>query len=622
LSESKNQENAFSYNKKNREPLSESIIIAATEAAELLASLNSTYSANDPDSSGDSDSDSTPSQSLLGWPLKAARDYLSNNPPTPPRSALLFAFLTHTHLLQTMELSLRSQPAPSLPPDILDLLTTEFLPEFFKSLQKTIPDDVDGAPSIDGRIYGILLNELIPCDSDKLASVIGQDMYKAVLEQWTDELEQPPVDFGALRELVRSSQPTPKPETEAISKAEWQASESYPHPASPENAAFQEFALYPFTAPVLSEVLSPQNVQVPTKAVDEFGGGPEPLERFGPHSDSIFVPSRRHVSTSTRGPPLPRHLGGEQPRPKDRWGLSRMLRKNQRDMVHIERQASSLIGVKGAKLEAEVITPTGIFFGAGGGTGGGVSGVLSGATSMEVSREGTPMSDVGGSGSGGRPIAKGKKGVSLLPASNHASAQSSPAGGKGGKGGGKKAGGKGPPMKSADKLRAQIESQKKAKVSSDAETWWRNRLEELKNISDLKERIEMIELQLKNNKRLEDPSSGGVGAVLAAQVWLYRINCECWHWVENPRRAEREVKDQYVVKLLKMVMGMKPFSASGQNLLTPTMVKCLWSVLEVLGFEEYIQIIPKPTKEVVDKKLEWDFIKFYKKAKPGANAGG
>lgn len=439
---------------------------------------------------------------------------------------------------------------------------------------------------MDGRIYAIVLNALADSELDDMTTVIGEETYKAVLEQWTGELELPPVDFGALRQLA-----------DVVSGNQ----------RKPETAEFQEFALYPFTAPILSDLLSPPNIQVPTKSLDHFGSIPPPLDEFGPSSDSVFSPSKRNTNASSgRGPPLPKHLGGEPPRPKDKKAIYKALRKNQRDMVYIERQASSLTGVKGSKLEAEAVPPTGILISAG---------MLSGAGSKEPSRAATPISEVGGGRPPHGPPLKGKKG-SLLNTEN-ASTRSS-LGGKGGRGG--KKGGKEPVMKSADKLRAQIQTQKTAKTSSDGETWWRNRLEELKNISDLAERIEMLDLQLKNNKRLDD-MSGTAGAGLAANVWLYRINCECWHWVENPKRSQSEVKDRYVVKLLKMTMGMKHFSAGGQNVLTPTMVKCLWSVLEVLGFDDYIQIIPKPTKEVVDKKLEWDFIKFYKKSKSGPNAG-
>ena len=447
-----------------------------------------------------------------------------------------------------------------------------------------MPEEIEAPPSVDGRIYAILLDALLQSEQD-IPAVVGDEVYKAVLEQWTSELELPPVDFGALRQLS-SSGSSPAKSTTA--------------------AEFHEFALYPFTAPILTDLLSPSHVQVPTKALDDFGGTPAQLEHFGAQSESVFAPSKRHIPAAgtTRGPPLPKHLGGDPPRPKDKKGLLKVLKKNQRDMVHIDRQASSLTGVKGAKLEAEVVPPTNVYIGAA---------AAGGITSQEVSRAATPLSDASPARHAHAP--KGKKG-SLLKEN---STQSSPV--KGGKGGGgKKGGAKEPPMKSADKLRAQIEAQKKVKSSSDGETWWRNRLDELKNISDLGERIEMLDLQLKNNKRLDD-TAGGAGASLAANVWLYRISCECWHWVENPRRADKHVKDGYTVKILKMVMGMKQFSAAGQNLLTPTMVKSLWSVLEVLGFDDYLQIIPKPTKDVVDKKLEWDFIKFYKKSKSGPNAG-
>lgn len=98
---------------------------------------------------------------------------------------------------------------------------------------------------------------------------------------------------------------------------------------------------------------------------------------------------------------------------------------------------------------------------------------------------------------------------------------------------------------------------------------------------------------------------------------LFRINSEVWKWIEDPFKTKPEIADKYRVSLLKMTFDMRRYS----DVLTPTMVKCLWSLLEVLGFEDYVETIPKPAKGVQDKKLRWDFVKFYRKAKTGANAG-
>jgi hypothetical protein len=433
----------------------------------------------------------------------------------------------------------------------------------FESLEATIPEDVDEPPKIDGRIFTLLLTKLLQSGPTPL-EVLGEEAHASVMEVWS-ELELPDVDFGALRQIAAS-----------------QADSAQRVTSPPE---FKEFALYPFSSPVLAECLA--EVEVPTKALDDFGGVPEPSHEFD--SSSIFVQTKRH---QTYRSPLPKHLGGEQAKPKDKRQQFKLLRKNQRDMVHIERLANSLTGARGAKLEAEVIPPVGNAVSS--------NFAPSAAASLANSRAGSRAET---------PEVKGAKGkrAQQQGQSEAGSVPPSPISAKGKGGKGKKE----PVLKSADKLRMQIESQKKAKSASEGETWWRNRLEDLKNISELSERNEMIDLQLKSNKRLEaDP-------VLAANMWLYRIHCEVWHWIENPDRENPPVKDGYIVRLVKMIKGMKQY----QNVLTPTMVKCLWSVMEAVGLQDYVEIIKKPGKEVQDKKLEFDFVKFYTKAKTGPTAG-
>ncbi|CAG7849772.1 Uncharacterized helicase C694.02 [Serendipita indica DSM 11827] len=485
-----------------------------------------------------------------------ADDEDEEDSPTPPQLALLFTFLAHVKLLDTIDLDLRSQPPSTLPSGLVKLITEGFLPGLFASLEATIPEDVDEPPLVDGRIFSLLLANILFSDTQP-SQVLGGGVYASLTEKWK-ELGLQPVDFGVLAQLAQKSGGTRQLQEQKV---------------------FQEFSLYSFEAPVLQEVLS--EVDVPTIPADEFGGVPEPLYEF---EDSIFARTRRH---HTYRSPIPRHLGGEPPKPKDKKGMMKLLRSNQRSMVHIERQANSLTGAKGAKLEAEVIPPVGNVVG---------SQWATGSALKAASRPDTP--EVKG--------AKGRKGQPAATPSAQSSAQASQAAkGKGAKGK------KEPPMKSADKLRMQIESQKKAKAVTDGEAWWKSRLEELKNIEELSGRIEMLDLQLKNNKRMEaDPT-------LAANVWLYRINCECWHWIENPDGENPKVKDGYIIRLVKMVRGMKQY----QDVLTPTMVKCLWSVMEALGFDDYVQIIQRPSKDVKDKKLDWDFIKFYKKILTGPEAG-
>jgi hypothetical protein len=513
--------------------------------------------------SDEDDEEDEAAEDVDSWPVEAIRHYIDSNTPAPHHLPILYAFLAHSLLLRTIDLDLRSQPAISLDPVLSKIVTSEFLPGVFLSIEATAPDDIDETPLIDGRIFTYLLAALLQPNAD-VADLLGKAVHNSLTETWK-ELELSPVDFGSLSQRLQAG-------TLAT--------------ASANPLEFREFSLYPFESSVFQDALN--EVDVPAKAIDDFGGVPPHLHEFD--SDSVYRPSRHR---QTYRSPIPKHLGGEGPKPKDNRGKWKVLRQNQRFMNNLERQANSLTGAKGAKLEAEVFAPTGI--------------------SVAAPRN-PAVAALSGSRQGSRPDspdtkgAKSKRASQAQAQSTESSAESTRAGSTKGKGGKK---GKEPPMKSADKLRAQIASQKSAKATTDSESWWRGRLEDWKSITELADRIEMIDMQLKNNKRVESDNA------LAANVWMYRINCECWHWIENPSRTEKNIKDGYIVRLLKMVKGMKDHT----SVLTPTMVKCLWSVLEALGFDDYVTIIPKPAKDAADKKLEFDFVKFYRKNKSGSNPG-
>jgi hypothetical protein len=246
-------------------------------------------------------------------------------------------------------------------------------------------------------------------------------------------------------------------------------------------------------------------------------------------------------------------------------------------MRNLERQAKSLSGAKGAPLEQEVITTVG--------QGGTASGTR--PNTRPNTRPGTPDSQTG--------------------SRSHSTQKQRLASPKG-----KKA--KEPKLSSADKLRAQIAAQKATKAVSESESWWAARLKDLNDIQEIPERIEMLELQLKNRRVAEDKS-------LAAQMWLFRIHLECWRWVEDVRRTEPDVHDGYVVRLVGMVKHLGGYASGGH--LTPSMVKASWTVLEALGFEDYLEsMVPRPAKDVADKKFPYDFIKLFKKASKTAKPTG
>ena len=478
------------------------------------------------------------------WTSNSAKAFLfaTSSADGSLRRAIVWVFLAHSILLRLLPLELRSQPEASLPPALVSMLTKEILPDLLTAFGLNIPNELTTPPPVDGRIFGLLLAQLIQPNAVP-EKVLGAEAYKMTRALWSS-ITSDAVNFSVLKTFVTGSA--------SVSKA-----------LAPK---FEDFTLYPFDNQVFDKAF--ESVVVTTHSLDAV---PPPLLEFG--GSSIFASSRRR--RTERAVP-PKHLGGDDGKPKDRRTKERMLRNNQRFMRHLERQAKSLSGAKGAPLEQEVIIPVGQV------------GTASGKNTRPNTRPATPDS-----------LADSR--------SNPAHRQKQLASPKG-----KKA--KEPKLSSADKLRAQIAAQKATKAVSESESWWTARLKDLNDIQEIPERIEMLKLQLKNRRVVEDKG-------LAAQMWLFLIHLECWRWVEDLRRAEPEVHDGYVVRLVGMAKHFGGYASGGH--LTPSMVKASWTVLETLGFEDYLEsIVPRPGKDIVDKKFAYDFIKLFKKTSKTAKPTG
>ena len=413
------------------------------------------------------------------WSSDAAKAFLSatSGANASLRRTILWVFLAHSILLRSLSLELRSQPEASLPPALVSTLTKHILPDLLTAFGLSIPDELTTQPPVDGRIFGLLLAQLIQPNAVP-EKVLGADAYKTTQALWSS-VTSDVVDFSVLKTFVTNSACVPKA-------------------PAPE---FDDFPLYPFDNQVFNEAF--ESVAVTTRSSTSLDAVPPPLLEFG--GESIFTSCQRR---RTERVVPPKHLGGDDGKPKDRKGRERMLRNNQRFMRNLERQAKSLSGAKGAPLEQEVITTVG------------QGGAASGRNTRPNTRPGTPDSQTG--------------------SRSYATQQQKLASPKGGK----KA--KEPKLSSADKLRAQIAAQKATKAVSESESWWAARLKDLSDIQEIPERVEMLELQLKNRRVAEDKG-------LAAQMWLFRIHLECWRWVEDVRRTEPNVHDGYAVRLVGMV---------------------------------------------------------------------
>jgi hypothetical protein len=480
------------------------------------------------------------------WTSDSAKAFLSttNGADGSLRRAILWAFLAHGTLLRSLPLELRSQAEASLPPASVSTLTRHILPDLLTAFALCLPNELTTQPPIDGRIFSLLLAQLSQPNAVPL-KVLGAETFKTTQALWSS-VTSDAVDLSVLKTFSTNSA--------GVTKS-----------PAPE---FDDFPLYPFDNQVFNEAF--ESVAVTTRSSTSLDAVPPPLLEFG--GNSIFTSSTRR---RTEKAVPPKHLGGDDGKPKDRRARERMLRNNQRFMRNLERQAKSLSGAKGAPLEQEVITTIG------------QGGTASGRNTRPNTRPGTPDSQAG--------------------SRSHSIQQQHLASPKG-----KRA--KEPKLSSADKLRAQIAAQKATKAASESESWWAARLKDLNDIQEVPERIGVLELQLKNRRVAEDKS-------LAAQMWLFRIHLECWRWVEDIRRTELEVHDGYVVRLIGIAKHLGGYASGGH--LTPSMVKASWTVLETLGFEDYLEsMVPRPGKDVADKKFPYDFIKLFKKASKTAKPTG
>jgi len=479
------------------------------------------------------------------WTSDSAKAFLSttNGADGPLRRAILWVFLAHGILLRSLPLELRSQAEPSLPPVLVSTLTRHILPDLLTAFGLCLPNELTTQPPIDGRIFGLLLAQLIQPNAVP-SKVLGAETFKTTQAFWSS-VTSDAVDFSVLKTF--STGPA------GVTKS-----------PAPE---FDDFPLYPFDNQVFNEAF--ESVAVTTRSSTSLDAVPPPLLEFG--GNSIFTSSTRR---RTEKAVPPKHLGGDDGKPKDRRAREKMLRNNQRFMRNLERQAKSLSGAKGAPLEQEVITAIS------------QGGTASGRNTRPNTRPGTPDSQAGSRSQSTQKQLASPKGKKV----------------------------KEPKLSSADKLRAQIAAQKATKAATESESWWAARLKDLNDIQEIPERIGMLELQLRNRRVAEDKS-------LAAQMWLFRIHLECWRWVEDVRRTEPEVHDAYAVRLVGIVKQLGGYASGGH--LTPSMVKASWTVLEALGFEDYLEsMVPRPGKDVVDKKFPYDFIKLFKKASKTAKPTG
>lgn len=241
---------------------------------------------------------------------------------------LLFSFIVHCILLESLSAAERARHLVELHPQLINICLNSFLPEILVdtgivvSLYDTFFD-------VDGRIWLALVAFLMEKQSLPMEEILGCTVFNRIEAIWSS-LQLPSVDFGAL------STRFPSPPLSLM------RTETAPEP----------LRLLPFSNDVFNKELSAVHVTVEDDVDEEAETAPQ--FDFG---QGILFADTQHWHNNHAI--LPKYLGGEDPKPIDEKQRRRTLKWEQRFMATFQRQAATLTGALGATLTQIVIPPVG-----------------------------------------------------------------------------------------------------------------------------------------------------------------------------------------------------------------------------------------------------------------------
>lgn len=276
----------FDRTRKHRSSALPPPILAATNASReaLDAATISPFSpASEPSSASSSDLLSNAAQTFLG----IQSDALS--------SSLLFIYLAHAALLDSIPLASRAQRLPTPSAELSTYLDTTFLPTLYQSLSATIDALPLQAPfpslDLDGRLFFLLLLETL-VSSAPLSDILGPTALETATAQWT-ALGQSPIDLSVLRTRF-SSESTFLPPLPAVEAS----------------------TLLPFSNPAFDSHLSGVHVSVSDKATN--ASTTNELDADTVFDDTTYWHSPKPLLPTHQGGPAPVQLDARQRKKRDR----------------------------------------------------------------------------------------------------------------------------------------------------------------------------------------------------------------------------------------------------------------------------------------------------------------
>lgn len=278
---------------------------------------------------------------------------------------------------------------------------------------------------------------------------------------------------------------------------------------------------------------------------------PEPSHPSSKKTSSILLDPYSLPNGQQAGP-AHRALARAPP-PTDNKTRLRKLKRDQRQMAHLTRQAGSLTGASGVVLQQQVI--------------------VAAPPSTLKSRNASQSHS------------------SNLPPSSSGGAQSK---------GGKAKAGKAPVLSKAEQIRQANTKQKASAADASADTWWRNQLEELKKLPEVRQQS-ALELLFRSPKAQED--------WLRAEMTLYRLDLTIRSWVADPKAVETAESERYRVQILADVKSLSVMKGC-----TPTIRKILIGLLKTFGLSD-IELPTPLGGELADRAPLFSFTKTWSKSK-------
>jgi hypothetical protein len=256
------------------------------------------------------------------------KSYLASTSSKGTHKELLYAFLAHCILLETISVEERARDMAAAHPGLTKIMVKSFLPTIWFAMDNAVSSR-NGFRDVDGRIYLDLIKFLIENHTLPIRELIGTSVYDRVQVLWSS-FNLPSVDFRAFSKLFPLS------------------------PTSPQKpvSVLKPFRLLPFDNDIFNEELS--IIQVVGEDEHDVVVDSAPKFNFGA---GVMFSDTHHWHNSKAI--LPKHLGGDDTKPKDEWHRRRMLKAEQRFMSTLQRQAGTLTGALGASLAQIVIPPVG-----------------------------------------------------------------------------------------------------------------------------------------------------------------------------------------------------------------------------------------------------------------------